>query len=230
MRGGLRAAVLAFTGLVFAGLLLTGLAAGCGPEIPATVGTASAPPSGTFGAASSAPLVLDDDPGVFRSKRFGVKVPLEEGDAWKIDDHRTPWLSAQKPKDQSSLLLRLWRGENRMTHGKCEAIARGWKKLPARENATILSQERVDFPIGFDTEVDVGLVPVPSESALFGFVLAFGGYAHKCFAYVFVTRDQGPGADQRVAERLGTNVERTLKKIRVVSELDPEIDRVPSTE
>ncbi len=199
---------------------------GCGPEVPPAVGTASAATS----VASSAPLVLDDDPGIFPSKRFGLMLPLEEGEAWRIDDHKTPWLSAQKPKDQSSLLLRLWRGENRMTHGKCENIARGWRTLPSRDNATILSHETLDFPTGFDTEIDVGLVPVPSEASLFGFVLAFGGYSHKCFAYVFVTKDQGPGADQRVAERLGTNVERTLKKIRVVSDLEPEIDRAPRTE
>lgn len=212
-------------------LLVVGAAApalpGCGPEVPPSIATSSAVAAS---ASASATAILDDDPGVFKSKRFGLRVPLEEGDLWKIDDHKTPWLSAQKPKDQSSLLLRVWRGENRMTHGKCEKTARDWKSLPIRDGATILSHETLDFPEGFDTEIDVGLVAVPSEKALFGFVLAFGGYSHKCFAYVFVTKDQGPGADERVAERLGTNVERTLKKLRVVSALDPEIDRAPAVE
>lgn len=201
--------------------------AACGPEVPAAIATSSAAPSAAPSASTS---VLDDDPGVFKSRRFGLRVPLEQGELWKIDDHKTPWLSAQKPSDQSSLLVRVWRGDNRMTHEKCEKIARGWKSLPVRDGATLLSQESLDFPEGFDTQVDVGLVPVPEQSALFGFVLAFGGYAHKCFAYVFVTKDQGAGADERVAERLGTNVERTLKKLRVVSALDPEIERVPAVE
>lgn len=210
----------------WAALVLAAVLPACGPEVPPSIATSSA----VAASASASASILDDDPGVFRSKRFGLRVPLEEGDLWKIDDHKTPWLTAQKPKDQSSLMLRVWRGENRMTHGKCEKTARDWKGLPVRDGATILSHERLDFPEGFDTEVDVGLVPVPSEQALFGFVLAFGGYSHKCFAYVFVTKDQGPGADERVAERLGTNVERTLKKLRVVSALDPEIDRTPAVE
>ncbi|MFO0614442.1 MAG: hypothetical protein U0414_17795 [Polyangiaceae bacterium] len=202
---------------------LASAGAACGPEVPPSVGVSSAAPS----ASASATSIVDDDPGIFPSKRFGLRVPLEEGDAWRIDDHKTPWLTAQKPKDQSSLMLRVWRGENRMNRDKCEAIARGWKSLPVRDKATLVSHEPLDFPEGFDTYVDVGLVPAPEQSALFGFVLAFGGYAHKCFAYVFVTKDQGPGADERVAERLGTNVERTLKKIRIVSDLEPEIDRAP---
>jgi hypothetical protein len=203
------------------------LAACSGPDVVHPVASSSATPRAS---ASSDLAIVEDDPGVFPSKRFGLRLPLEEGDAWKIDDRRTPWLNAQKAKDQSSLTLRMWRGENRMTRDKCEAIAREWKPLPKREGATILSTEAIDFPEGFDTQIDVGVVPAPEKSSLFGFVLAFGGYAHKCFAYVFVTKDQGPGSDDRVAERLGTNVERTLKKIRIVSELDPEIDHAPETE
>lgn len=200
--------------------LASGLAA-CGPDAPAhaPVPTASA-------VASEAPVDLGE-PGVFPSKRFGLKLPLGDGTSWKIDDTRTPWLLASHPATSSTLLLRRWRDENRMTREKCEARARDWRKLPSREGANILEHESLALPEGFDTTFDVGLVPDTAHESLFGFVLAFGGYGHKCFAFVYVTKDHGPGSDERVADRLAGIVEGTLKKIQIVTSLEPEIDRAP---
>ena len=196
------------------------LAAGCGPEGPTNVPV----PSASTAASSEPP---PPPGGVFRSKRFGAVLHLTDGDAWHIDDTRTKWLVAAEPTTSSSLLRRTWRDENRMTREKCEDRARSIRKLPSRESATIIQHDTLSQPEGFDTTFDVGLVPDPAHDGIYGFILSFGGYAHKCFAFVYVTKDQGKDADSRVAERLAGMVEGTLKKLRFETELAPEIEHAP---
>jgi len=166
--------------------------------------------------------------GVFPSKRFGLKLPLEDGTSWRIDDRRTPWLSAAQALTSSTLMVRLWRDDNRMTRDKCEARARSWRTLPRREDANILEEKPIDVPPGFDTVAVVGLVPDEKNGDIFGFVMAFGGYAHKCFTYVYVTNATGRGADVKIGDRLAKIVEGSLTKIRFDSDLEPSLDRDPS--
>lgn len=163
--------------------------------------------------------------GYFPSKRFGLQLPLEDGTSWKIDDRRTHWLVAQHPSTSSTLLVRLWRDENRMNREKCEARARSWRNLPSVEGADLLEDRSLDLPAGFDTRVQVALVTDEAHDSLFGFALAFGGFAHKCFAYVYVTKADGRGADVKVADRLAKIVAGSLSKIRFDSDLAPDIDR-----
>lgn len=125
-------------------------------------------------------------------------------------------------------MLRLWRDENRMNRDKCEAKARSYRTLPRREDSEILEEKSLDLPPGFDTKAVVGLVPDEQTGELFGFVMAFGGFAHKCFTYVYVTSASGAGADVKVADRLAKIVESSLSKIRFDTDLDPELDRTPS--
>ena len=200
--------------------VLAALAMGCSAGGAAAVPTST--PSSTASAVAAPP-----EAGGFPSKRLGVVLHLTDGTAWHIDDTRSPWLLASEPSTNSTLVLRTWRDENRMTRARCEDRARGWRKLPSRDGATILQHGTLDQPVGFDTAYDVGLVADPAHDALFGFVLSFGGYAHKCFGLVYVTKDEGAGADARVAARLAAIVEGTLKKMRFESELAPEIDHTP---
>ena len=124
-------------------------------------------------------------------------------------------------------MVRLWRDENRMTRDKCEARARSWRTLPRREDSNILEEKRIDVPPGFDTVAVVGLVPDEHNGDLFGFVMAFGGYSHKCFTYVYVTNATGPNADVKVGDRLAKIVESSLSRIRFDSDLEPALDRAP---
>lgn len=198
-------------------LPLLALAACDGPQ--PVVPTASAPPVAS--SSDAAPL---PDPGVFASKRFGLRLRLPESSSWKIDDTRSPWLSAAQPAAGSSLLLRLWRGENRMSRAKCEELARGFRKLPTRDGAEMLSEQLVDVPPGFDTRAEVG-VTADSKGGLFGFILAFGGSGRQCFAYVYVTRAEGPSADQVVGDRLAEMVEGSLTTLQFDSDLDAILER-----
>jgi len=56
-------------------------------------------------------------------------------------------------------------------------------------------------------------------------VVAFGGHAHRCFAWAYTTMTRGAGAEQVLAERLATMAERALGKVVFESELVPRIPR-----
>ena len=84
----------------------------------------------------------------------------------------------------------------------------------------------MDAPAGFDTFVSIGVLPGKSaDDPIAGFALAFGGHAHRCFAWAFTTVARGPGAAAVVGERLATMVERSLGKVVLESELVPHIPR-----
>jgi hypothetical protein len=190
---------------------------GCEPQ-PTAVPLLPARPSGS--AVVDSPL----NKGVFVSKRFGFRLPLPNGEAWKIDDHTSKWLEAKEPAESSTLLVRVWRDENRMTRDKCEATARSLRQLPKREGAEIVDSQRIDLPAGFDTQLDVALMD-DTKGGFFGFVLAFGGLGRRCFAYVYATHTAGPGADQAVGDRLAKIVEGSLRAISFESDLDVVLER-----
>ncbi len=180
-----------------------------GPTKPAT--TASAP--------ADAPR-----PGVFRSKRFGLDLELPGGSAWKIDDRTSRWLEARRPDESSTLLVRLWRDENRMSREKCEARARTLRSLPSREGAEIVEERTLSLPPEFDTHAEVGLVAAPGGE-LFGFILAFGGWGRRCFAYVFVTRAKGPTSGESIADRLASMMEGSLSTLTFRRDFDVVLER-----
>jgi len=168
------------------------------------------------------------DSGVFVSKRFGLRLPLPNGKSWKIDDHSSKWLEAKEPVESSSLLVRVWRDENRMTRDKCEATARSLRQLPIRDGVDLVDSQRIDLPAGFDTQLDVALMD-DKKGGFFGFVLAFGGLGRRCFAYVYATHTSGRGADQAVGDRLAKIVEGSLRAISFESDLDVVLEREAGT-
>jgi len=177
--------------------------------------------------ASVIPVVTSEppaDPGVFVSKRFGVRLRLPRAQGWKIDDSTGNWLVASQRDEGSTLLVRVWNSENRMSRDKCEAQAREFRSLPSREGAELVDQRRIDVPGGFDTHVDVGLV-AKEGGELFGFALAFGGWKRRCFAYVYATRAVGPSADALVGDRLAEIVEGSLLPLRLDSDLETTLER-----
>ena len=166
--------------------------------------------------------------GEFRSRRFDLSIPLPDGKAWRIDDHSTQWLEAQHAASSSSLSIRVWREDENMNRNRCELKVRGWKKLPPRDDWEVLRQERLDIPPEFDTAVDVGLVAPRPGAQLEAFVFAFGGWAHRCFAYVYRTTASGKGAEGIIGARLAAMVDGSLSKIAYRSDLAPTIPREPA--
>lgn len=174
---------------------------------------------------------LGDGPwGEFVSKRFGVRVPLPDGRGWRIDDHAENWLVATHALSGSTLLVRAWREDAVTNRQRCEDKARLWRKLPERGRAEIVTRKAVKVPPDFDTVVEVGVVPSPGratghDAAIDAFAMAFGGWAHRCFAYVFTTSARGQAAEEVVGERLGTMVQGSLEKLVFESDLEPQIRR-----
>lgn len=171
--------------------------------------------------------------GDFSSRRFGLELPLPEGTSWVIDDHTGSWLEARHATTGSTLLVQASRADGIATRARCEEDARIRRKLPDKEGADRVEQRSIDVPAGFDTRVEVGVITkVPgargatsSSNVIRGFVLAFGGRAHRCFAYVFTTSAEGPGAERAVGERLATMVQGSLAKVRLRNDLAPELPR-----
>ena len=178
---------------------------------------------------------LGDGPvGEFVSLRFGLKLPLPDGKAWKIDDHDSGWLIAKHGGSASDLVVRVWREETVMNRARCEERARIWRKIPERESADIVEKRAVDVPTGFDTVVEVGVIAparvgkkAKAGEDLRGVAMAFGGKGKRCFAWIYTTSAGGPSAEVVLGERLARMVQGSLSATATVNELEPQIDRAP---
>jgi hypothetical protein len=58
-------------------------------------------------------------------------------------------------------------------------------------------------------------------------VLAFGGWARRCFAYVYTTSAAGPHGAQIVADRLALMRDESLGRLAVRSDLEPPPRQAP---
>jgi hypothetical protein len=203
-------------------LVLAGV--GCTPEpAPVTLPPVRPPPL----APPPASDLSGGKWGEFHSLRFDVSLPLPDGTGWRIDDRSTPWLRSLHKESASTLLVRTWHEGDVVNRDRCEERARSWAKLPAREGADIVRKEPIDVPPGFDTVVELGVLPTKPGAPLDAFALAFGGWAHRCFAYVYTTTASGPDAERVIGSRLAVMVDGSLGKLRLESDLDPHIPREP---
>lgn len=203
-------------------LLIPAFLLGCEPaQLPAT------PPPSAPAPARPPPAFATGAAGTFRSERFALRLPLPDGGAWRIDDHRGPWLTATHAASASTLIVRSWTEDGRATRARCEERARLWRKLPERAGAEIVQDRAIDAPAGFDTRLLVGVVAGKPGAPIAAFALAMGAHAHRCFVWSYATIAEGPGAEKVVGERLATMVEASLAKVTVESELTPRIQREP---
>jgi hypothetical protein len=166
--------------------------------------------------------------GTFKSERFELQLPLPDGRGWRIDDHTGPWLSATHAATESALVVRSWTEDGRVTRERCEERARLWRTFPDPARAEEVKARSIDAPAGFDTFVSIGVLAGKPDQPIAGFALAFGGHAHRCFAWAYTTFARGPGAGLLLGERLATMVERSLGKVVIESELVPRIPREPA--
>lgn len=153
------------------------------------------------------------------SARFDLAFPLPDGASFRVDDRTERWLVARHDATNSVLLVRTWREDEVQNRERCEARARTWRDLPSRAGRRLVSTSRLAVPPDHDTLAEVFLGPQqPTPQPTEGFVLAFGGWARRCFAYVFTTR----GENERVVmERLAVMLDGSLGRLRVESELAP---------
>jgi hypothetical protein len=187
----------------------------------------AAPPRPPATAAPAPPARGGGPLGEYRSERFDLRFPLPDARGWRVSDGAGPWLVALHAASSTSLLVRAWREDGRASRAACEARARLWRDLPRRDGSLLVDQRRLDVPAGFDTVAEIGVAEAASDARAHapveGFVLAFGGYSRRCFAFVATTRAAGPGAERLVALRLATVVEVSLGGVKLESELAPAV-------
>ena len=149
---------------------------------------------------------------------MGLRLRLPDAAGWKVDDRTGPWFSAVHAASRSTLAVRVWRPSALGSPAACEKEARAERTLPARGAAELLEDGPLDVPPGLGTRVAVGL-DAGKPGTLRGFVLAFGGWAHRCFAYAYETEVVGGRAAEAAAARLAAMRQGSLGRLQLESSL-----------
>jgi hypothetical protein len=196
----------------------------------ATVGcSASAPPPSPAPVPAFAPVpvpvaTFDGKPwGKFHSRRFELSVDLPDGAAWKIDDHRTPWMRAGHEATHSTILVRTWSEDQNVTRRACYARARGWEPMLPDLDETALIDDGMHKLLGEkDTRVAVGVRPPAAPGAMTGgFVVAVAGAIRRCYVVAFQTEAGGSAASDEVAGRLALVEGRLLPSVELDQSFAP---------
>jgi hypothetical protein len=196
-------------------------ACGSAPQPAAEVApaaSASAPSSKSFDGAPWA---------TFHSKRFELSLRLPDGPAWRIDDHRSPWLRATHEGTRSKIALRSWREDENVTRGACYARARGWDPTLPDLDASRLLDDGLRSLDAQSARVVVGLAGPADAPSIGGFVLAIVAEVRRCLLVAYDTEAQGPAAEGQVADRLVIVADRLLPTIRFDQSFAP--SREPAT-
>jgi len=165
--------------------------------------------------AATASASFDGAPwATFHSKRFELSLRLPDGPAWRIDDHRSPWLRATHEATHSKIAVRAWREDENVTRAACYARAKAWDpSLPDLEASRLLD----DGVRSIDTQnarVVVGLAGRAEAALTAGFVVAIVGEVRRCLLLAYETEAGGPAAEGDVADRLAIVADRLLRTLR----------------
>ena len=162
------------------------------------------------------PEYASDDPawGKFHSKRFQVTVPLPEGRAWKIDDHRGPELVAVHAATDSRLVVLATQEEELMNRQRCEerARARGWVKKSA---LTTIEDQVTVGPDAYDSRVWVAIDAAKEGGGLEGHVFLFGAFLRKCLLVHLSTSVPSARDEEVLGSRLAVGSSRIVRAISV---------------
>jgi hypothetical protein len=138
----------------------------------------------------------------YHSKRLAVSVPLPDGHAWNIDDHTQPELVATHPPTHSKVIIAVFRATELVGRVQCEALTRARNLVPTGDLRTLEDGSATIYQT-FDTRVWVAVRPGGGpEQSLVGYVLAFGGFLRKCFAFIFSTQVDSASDEPVLSSRL----------------------------
>ncbi len=160
--------------------------------------------------------------GKFHSKRFQLTVPLPDGRAWKIDDHREPDLVAVHPPTDSRLTLTVTREPELMNRQRCEerARARGW--IPKGPLSTV--DDQVEQVQAHDARVWLAIDR--GGTALEGHVFLFAASLRQCLLVHLTTRVP-PNDEAVLASRLAVGSARIVGAIQLDARRVTEEGTVP---
>jgi hypothetical protein len=184
--------------------------------------------------AKAAPEFADGNWGAFHSQRFQLTVPLPEGKAWRIDDHREPELSARHEGTTSRITLSVFREDDLMNRNKCREAAKR-RGLVSDEGLSLVADEVTVGPEAYDTRIWIALggapgaaphgrgkregdpPPAPASGKLVGHLFATGAFLRTCLFFHFVTEVADAKDEAVLSHRLAVARTRILGAIR----LDP---------
>lgn len=201
-----------------AALLLSAIVA-CG-DPPATKAPLAGATDADGGAAprAHAPEFPTDEAswGKFHSKRFQVTVPLPDGKAWKIDDHKGATMTAVHAPTSSTIALIATQEENLMNRQRCEERARAIGMVPANsERLTTLEDQVHVGPEAYDSRIWVALDPGKPDGGVEGHVFLFGAFLRRCLLVHLSTTVPNARDEEVLASRLAIANARILKAITI---------------
>jgi hypothetical protein len=160
-----------------------------------------------------------------------MSIQLPDGSAWKIDDHRSPWLRATHEATRSKLAVRSWHEDENVTRKACYARAREWdSSLPDLETSPLIEDGLRSLLNSKGARVAVGLAVQPAHPATSGFVVAIVGEVRRCTLVAYQTEAGGPSAENDVGERLAVVVDRLLPSMKMDHSFAPSRERtIPSS-
>ncbi|MBX3221245.1 MAG: hypothetical protein KF795_12050 [Labilithrix sp.] len=184
---------------------------------PATTAPARAPSGDPPGGASTRPPEYareDAAWGKFHSKRFQLTIPLPDGRAWKIDDHRGAELVAVHAPTDSRLTLVATQEDELMNRQRCEerARARGWVMKPT---LTTVEDQVTVGPDAYDSRVWVAIDAAGEGGKVEGHVFLFGAFLRRCLLVHLSTSIPSPKDDEVLASRLAVGSARIVKAIAI---------------
>jgi hypothetical protein len=153
--------------------------------------------------------------GKFHSKRFGLTVPLPEGKAWKIDDHRSPELVAVHAPTGSRVSILATQESDLMNRQRCEERAKNLGWLPRSSSLTTVDDQVQIGPDAYDSRVWVALDPGKPGGGVDGHVFLFGASLRRCLLVHLTTTVPSAKDEDVLASRLAIGSTRIVKAITI---------------
>ncbi|MBX3207916.1 MAG: hypothetical protein KF764_22915 [Labilithrix sp.] len=203
-------------GALLRALAAATLAAACGDPPVTTAATRSPADAPAPAQSKAAPEYAREDAawGKFHSKRFQATIPLPDGRAWKIDDHRGAELVAVHAPTDSRLTLVATQEDELMNRQRCEQRARdrGWVMKPTLSTV----EDRVTVgPDAYDSRVWVAIDPAGEGGTIEGHVFLFGAFLRRCLLVHLATRVPSTKDDEVLASRLAVGSARIVTAIAI---------------
>jgi len=152
----------------------------------------------------------DAPPGEFVSKRFGLRLRLPDGKAWRIDDHKTEHLVATHTLAATSLRAARFNPNAlsgaTVTRATCwdEAIARSIFPLVSRSESVVENEERYDGTADTHVAVSIG------RNGRSGYVRYVAGSRTGCVALGIESTRLAGDTDETLADRLALLREKSI--------------------
>jgi hypothetical protein len=201
-----------------AGLLAVGCAASPNAGVPAPGGT----PADRQGDAGANESFSGGQRGTFHSARFELSLDLPDGAAWRVDDHKTPWLVAIHERTRSTLQVRSWNEDRPATKHRCYERVRQWKQgLPDIDTAHAIGDELRHLDAGVEARMVSGIDVPEGSPNISGYAIAVGTLVRKCIVIIYQTEASRPSGPAALADRLAVVSETVMAKVRFDRMLSP---------